>query len=78
MGLDFVWNCIKEVHGLVLVQKAKIKTSIMYLCKFHTNSHDVLDKSGYCREEEHFEKHFKEGGILLYQINGMFKCSVGS
>ena len=46
--------------GLALVPKDKIKPSIMYLCTFYAKNRDVLDKSGCCREEDHFGKQFKE------------------
>ena len=57
---DFVWKGGKEVDELASVPKARIKTSITYLCKFHAKNCDMLDKSGCCKEEEHFEKHFQD------------------
>ena len=61
MGFQvFVWKHIKEVDGLELVPKGKIKISITYFCELCTKNHDVLGMFGYCGQEEHFEKQFKE------------------
>lgn len=61
MGFQvFVWKDIKEVDGLALVPKGKVKMSITYFCKLYTKNPDVLGMLGYCGQEEHIEKYFKE------------------